>query len=129
MRQDVKELADAMERGWKQFPKMHRGSSFKTDANDKVIACCAIGHTMVGAGNFSGIYSTTHIVDKFPPLFDQLVYYPSGFKGKRVIRNGRNASGLDGTLCVLWDVIVSLNDDYKWNTPQIIEWLRSHLND
>jgi len=131
MRQDIKELADAMERGWKQFPTMHRGSSFKTDANDKVIACCAIGHTMVGSGNFSGIYySTIHIVDQFPPLFDQLVYYPSGFKGKRVSVTRSSRDGrLDGTLCTLWDVIVSLNDDYKWNTPQIIKWLRSHQND
>ena len=59
MRQDIKELADAMERGWKQFPTMHRGSSFKTDANDKVIACCAIGHTMVGSGNLFTILPFT----------------------------------------------------------------------
>jgi len=106
MRQDVKDLADAMERGWKQVPVMNKSIYFETNENgDKIVSACALGHALIGFRVAS--------FDAHPIVFTQAVIdYAYAFG-----------------LMNLWLAITRLNDEFNWSTPQIIEWLRSHQND
>jgi hypothetical protein len=105
MRQDVKELADAMERGWYEVPNMSTGKFFKYDTHDKnVIACCALGHLRIGL-DYTPAY---HLYERMPILGIQYV----------VSENGGRFD--------LFTAIVKLNDEYHWSTRDIIAWLRSH---
>lgn len=114
MRQDVKDLADAMERGYRLVPK-NCYAFFNDDLSlshvpiDKINSACAMGHALIGR-NESDVSRLGYL---FPILDDQRVEDP------------RNR--LFGTL--LFCAINMLIHNYGWTTLQVIEWLRSHLND
>jgi hypothetical protein len=117
MKRDLKKLIRAMEKGWKLIPNMHRCMYFRKDGGvnvvqyplnkDKIVACCAIGHALVGH-NPENVSIDEEIV--FSILDNQSVMTP----------DGQNITSL-------FDAITILNDEYLWDTPQIIAWLRSHL--
>lgn len=109
MRQDVKELADAMEAGWKLCPHMVSHSFFTSKDNsnqtpEAPTACCPRGHAGLGK------YGSADKHTLFPVLFSQRVQFPS--------------YSID---CLAY----AINElaDKGWTTPQVVAWLRSHLND
>jgi hypothetical protein len=106
MRQDVKDLADAMERGWSEIPRMSTGRFFSFDEWDKnIVACCALGHLRIGLNRASAAF----LWERMPVLDTQAVILQHGEK-------------LD-----LFNAIIKLNDEYHWSTPEIVAWLRTHL--
>lgn len=109
MRQDVKALADAMQKGWQTIPHMCRQTFFKykKDNYEKIVSCCAIGHAFIGSGNYHIIIPAVAL---FPIMRKQKVRF-------------------DNHEINLYRAITILNDQYRWSTPEIIKWLRSHQND
>jgi hypothetical protein len=121
MRQDVKDLADAMERGWKLLPKM---SEWYFESPDeyfdqdnfrafKITCACAQGHALLGTPAAVGVPDRHKF---FPILRNQLVK----FRGKHPYSKSERS---------LEYAINTLIMDDKWTTPQVIAWLRSHQED
>jgi len=114
MRQDVKELIDAMEKGWKMLPVMsdwyfkdqHGIASTVAGKLSNISAACAQGHALIGVNCFNAF----NRVQLFPILEKQWVSYGD--------RTFPLASAIN-KLVIL----------HRWTTPQVIEWLRSHLED
>jgi len=111
MRKDIKELADAMEKGWKKVPVMYK-DYFWTGSRTNPTACCARGHAGLG---YNGDPEQGNIWGHFEKLLD---------KQKVTSPNPKNKFNL--TLAVAIDALVL---DYNWDTPKVIKWLRSHQND
>lgn len=115
MRQDVQDLITAMQAGWKKVPAMSewyfedRHGHWRGHFQDitEIRAACAQGHALLGK-NALGIGDWLSL---FPILKSQRVLFK------------------DGTTTDLGDAINRLVMDAYWTTPQVIEWLRSHLND
>jgi len=106
MRQDVKELADAMERGWEICPHTINDSFFTPYLTPKnPLACCPRGHA--GLGKYGDASRHT----EFPVLFSQKVQLPMWY-------------GVD----ILAYAINELADA-GWTTPQVVAWLRTHEQD
>ena len=101
----LKELADAMEAGWHITPHMVRNRFFDGNPYDPA-ACCARGHA--GLGKFSCAWNGT--VSYFPILEEQMVQQPGGH-GVYYLRGA-----IDD---LVWD--------YKWNTPDVVRWIRTHI--
>jgi len=113
MHEDIKELVDAMERGYTKIPHMNRLFYFQTNESQKIMACCAIGHAYIGkTGAVYDFCETVNSHKLFPVLGTQMV----------------TIDGEDKP-CTLWGAITRLNDHYLWTTPQIVEWLRSYQKD
>ena len=107
MRQDVKELADAMEKGWKLCPKMVNVSFYTGDRKNPT-ACCARGHAALGK------YGDASRVDRswdndFHILWSQHVKF---------------SDHTDRLAYAINDLV-----DLGWTTPQVVAWLRTHLED
>jgi len=121
MRQDVKELADAMERGWKLVPKTCYAFFVFNDKN-KITSCCAMGHALLGngftpqPGNHYGFDMEKLVKEMFPILDYQKVE-----ASKERLYNYGKFNTLESIINQL-----ILRD---WNTLQVIEWLRFHQND
>ena len=108
MRQDVKELIDAMQAGWNKVPKNCPHSTFKGSYKNPK-ACCPLGHAMFGKNDKVDSVASLRITCDFPVLLKQKVkvYF--------------------GDLIDLQAAIITLADDYNWSTPKVIKWLKSHL--
>jgi len=120
MRNDVKELADAMERGWSILPHMSFFMFFQSDhprfnqwnfREFKANSACAQGHALLGTPKAKGI-NDRHTF--FPILMEQRVFYKRPYNFSEEISLGSAI-----------DKLVSIG----WTTPQVVEWLRSHQND
>ena len=101
----LKELADAMEAGWRVAPHMICNRFFDGDPYNPT-ACCARGHA--GLGKFSCAWNGTILY--FPILEEQMVQQPGG-RGVFYLR-----SAID-------DLVM----DYGWDTPDVVRWIRSHI--
>jgi len=108
MRHDVKHLADSMQAGWSKIPRNCPGKSWYKRF-DEVIACCPLMHASVG--HVHRIVSLLALSEHFPILLEQHV----------IDRNNSEVT--------LLNAVIQLADEYRWTTPQIIEWLRTHEQD
>jgi hypothetical protein len=113
MRQDVKDLADAMERGWNMVPVTcypYFNDDYDVDniPLNKVTSACAIGHALLGKGT-TNIWNSRVL---FPVLQKQFVIHPH----------------IDDSI-PLASAICNLLLIHEWTTPQVIAWLRSHQED
>ena len=114
MRQDVKELADAMEAGWKLAPEMcdlYFNDKFYPKSDEVISSCCAQGHALLGIGSRNVDDRSVY----FPILYNQMV--------QKIDRDGKPYELM---LCSAIDDLVI---GYKWNTPRVVRWLRTHQND
>jgi len=114
MRQDVKDLADSMERGWKLAPKncfwyFNNDSRITRIPFEQVFAACAMGHAILGKGTTN----LGEISKLFPILDTQEVLLP----------------GLHMNTVMLSEAINDLLLHENWSTPQVVAWLRTHQND
>jgi len=105
MRQDVKQLADAMEKGWQKIPHQNKRVFFGYEHN-KIVSCCAMGHALVGAR-----VSVSRMGKRFPILNNQKVFTTS----TKIYMS-------------LFEAIAVLNDNHDWTTLQVVDWLRTHVN-
>ena len=103
MRKDIKELADAMQKGWKKVPRNTRRCSFAGPENNPS-ACCPLVHAIVGKTGKASWYN------------DSANYFP--------VLNKQKVDSMS-----LKETILKLADVYEWTTPQVIRWLRSHQNE
>lgn len=99
MRQDVKELADAMEIGWGMCPR----NTFVGTYTKSPEACCPIAHAVLGA---IGQLPHRYILDRALRIFPVL--------GKQKVDDYDLRSS-----------IISLADRHGWSTPQVVAWLRT----
>ena len=107
MRHDVKALADAMERGWKLYPRNTAGYTYFV-YEDHIAGFCPLGHACVGVGIHADIANANSI---FSVLLTQ------------------NVAWLNEADLTLSETIIELADAEGWTTPQVIAWLRTHEND
>jgi len=121
MRQDVKDLADSMERGWKLAPKncfwyfsgsRNTGRPTTRIPLEQVVAACAMGHALLGKG-------TTNIgeISKLFPILDTQGVLDAEFPTED---------------CMNWSLSEAINDLLlyeNWSTPQVVAWLRTHEQD
>ena len=128
MRQDIKELADAMQRGWDKYPRNANGST-KIKVDNK-IGLCPIAHALIGAGApIDGVEDQVYILlDAGAPVlgvedkvFDGEKFFPV-LRTQKVLNVFKELNDLDA-------MIMHLADEHLWTTPQVIAWLRSHAND
>jgi hypothetical protein len=116
MRQDVKDLADAMEAGWNKVPRMSNWY-FSIKSHDMlrsvirnlhgVEAACAQGHALIGKGVLDADQRHT----LFPILRKQTVQVRPTCTGD------------------LEYAINTLVMNEGWTTPQVVAWLRTHEQD
>lgn len=112
MRQHVKELADAMEKGWKLCPRMVDGATYFSGGDSKrPTACCAKGHAFLAIRG-----------DALPSMYlrERFEIF-SAFKQEVMNESGDCAT--------LFEILNDLVHEHGWTTPQVIAWLRTHEND
>ena len=105
MNQQLKDFADAMERGWNLCPNMEHDKFYKGFPTAPT-ACCANGHAALG------MYGNANRWDDLDYACTQQVKHPHQGGENILLRSAINKLVKDG-----------------WTTLQVIEWLRSHLND
>lgn len=119
LRQDVKDFADAMERGWKLAPDNCYGHfRFVKGSHDQVIACCAMGHAMLGAGvNPTRLMNDCKLNElKANELFPIL-------HTQRVENLGWHNAPTQTLESAINDLML-----LGWTTPRVINWLRSRTD-
>lgn len=110
---ELNKLIKAMERGWKRVPKMCYGffehrRVWKSKTN--VGAACAMGHALLG----NDTIDINNLIRMFPILQTQKVTGVFYF-------NPREQQPLEQAINVL--VLKG------WKTPDIVKWLKTHLDD
>ena len=118
MRQDVKDLADAMEAGWQKAP-ITTYAHFRFEDN-RVSGACAMGHALLGVGYvpeggslYDANVAEATVRARFPILINQMVSTPDGmWREEETLEHAIN-------LLVL----------KRWTTPDIIRWLRTFQNE
>ena len=117
MNKQLKELIDCMKKGWNILPHCTNGLTIMQDGaheigyNRPILACCPIVHAVIGKEGHNltarDAMKTFFRCDAlFPILKNQIV---GGFK--------------------LGGAIIVLADNCGWTTPDIINWLTTHLDD
>jgi hypothetical protein len=120
MRNDIKDLADAMERGWNLVPKVSPRDYFNNQAISGygpisgIKSACAQGHALLGM-NTTAI---NQLFVLFPVLLSQRV---------EATKQSKNFYADDTTW--LTTAINELVGLYGWDTPKVVAWLRTHQND
>jgi hypothetical protein len=109
MNQPLNEFINAMSAGWKLCPRNANGSSF-LGTGEYPIGCCPLAHAALGKTGFARTASAVENKNMFPFLKEQQV-------------SGDEFTGS------LYSTIICLADVYNWSTPQVLRWLRTHLND
>ena len=111
MRQDIKELIDAMQRGWNKYP--HNTNIGTKQKIGNKIGLCPVAHALIGVGvNVDDVEKNLFVARKYLPVLQH----------QKVLNCHGEQYSLDS-------MIIHLADNYNWTTPEVIEWLKSHLND
>jgi hypothetical protein len=108
MNTKLNKLIDHMQKGWEKLPRNPTcGTSYGGWENHPTSACPVVHAYLGKTGKVADFESAVH---SFPIL------------------NSQNVSYYDGTIN-LGSAILLLADDYHWSTPQVIAWLKTHLDD
>lgn len=131
MKASLKRLITGMERGWETCPHMSHEIYYNYEwilKNYNLRSACAIGHAALGLygtpRDFSIVeheYESIRVENPtYEPFSKSLSTYVGDIKGYKTI-----------DLPTAINLLVAPCDKggYNWTTPQVIEWLKSHLND
>lgn len=110
MNVQLKELIDCMQKGWNQLPRNPTDQSSFCGTYEHPTSACPLAHAILGKTGHVSFYEKAS--ELFPILTKQKVKFPD-----------------DGFTLNLTTAVINLADCYKWTTPQVIGWLKSHLKD
>lgn len=124
----LKRLISGMEAGWKKCPNTNHQIYSNYGSNGELHSCCAVGAAALGLygsprqfrtveDEFESIQVVNPTYEKFPTGRHT---YVGDIKGDKTI-------SLPTAISLL--VARPIDGGYNWTTPQVIEWLKSHLED
>lgn len=119
MNAQLKELIDCMEAGLKKVPVSIKAWTFCSGPYYAPQALCPLGHAILGKfGRLGYGYRA------FPILLQQIISnIPVNVNWELQEKSSLEEKSNLGF------AIETLSGSYKWSTEQVIEWLKSHLND
>lgn len=107
---NLRQFIAAMRRGWNGVPRNSVGLSF-TGTRLFPRACCPMIHAYFGVAGRADYIGQPKVTAALP----------FAYHGPKVNHGGEEVN--------LATAIVLLADIHRWTTPQIIEWLKTHLKD
>lgn len=122
----LQRLITGMEAGWKKCPETNHIVYFNCDPSDKLLSCCAVGHVALGlydsARQFRKVEEEFKSIQVVNPTYERFPESRSTYVG-----NIKGDKTIDVATAISLLVARPQDGGYNWTTPQVIDWLKSHL--